>query len=85
VVEGALEGELDEHLGYAKYDRAGRNGGNSRNGHRAKTVLTEAGLGPRWRSRVARRQSHALVHLTRLARSVMPGPRQPLCTDGRSR
>ena len=43
VVEGALEGELDGHLGYAKHDPAGRDGGNSRNGHRAKTVLTEAG------------------------------------------
>ena len=43
VVEGALEGELDDHLGYEKNDPAGRNGGNSRNGHRAKTVLTETG------------------------------------------
>ncbi len=43
VVEGALEGELDDHLGYSWNDPAGRNGGNSRNGHRAKTVLTEAG------------------------------------------
>src|ERR1700722_14732891 len=43
VVEGALEGELDDHLGYAKDDPAGRNGGNSRNGHRAKTVITDAG------------------------------------------
>ena len=43
VVEGALEGEMDDHLGYSKNDPAGRNGGNSRNGHRAKTVLTEAG------------------------------------------
>jgi len=43
VVEGALEGELDDHLGYAKHDPAGRDSGNSRNGHRAKTVLTEAG------------------------------------------
>jgi putative transposase len=43
VVEGALEGELDAHLGYAKHDPAGRDGGNSRNGHRSKTVLTEAG------------------------------------------
>jgi transposase-like protein len=43
VVEGALEGELDDHLGYGKNDPAGRNGGNSRNGHRAKTVLIEAG------------------------------------------
>ena len=47
VVEGALEGELDDHLGYGKHDPAGRDGGNSRNGHRAKTVITEPG---RWRS-----------------------------------
>src|SRR5690349_4335846 len=43
VLEGALEGELDAHLGYAKHDPAGRDGGNSRNGHRAKTVLTDVG------------------------------------------
>ena len=43
VVEGALEGELDDHLGYARHDAAGRDGGNSRHGHRAKTVITEAG------------------------------------------
>src|SRR5712691_9234173 len=43
VVEGALEGELDDHLGYARHDPAGRDGGNSRNGHRAKTVLTDTG------------------------------------------
>ena len=42
VMESALEGELDDHLGYGKNDPAGRNGGNSRNGHRAKTVLTDA-------------------------------------------
>src|ERR1700746_2635588 len=42
-VEGALEGELNDHLGYEKRDPAGRNGGNSRNGHRAKTVLTDTG------------------------------------------
>src|SRR6516225_937118 len=43
VIEGALEGELDDHLGYEKNDSAGRNGGNSRNGRRAKTVLTDVG------------------------------------------
>jgi putative transposase len=42
-LEASLEGELDAHLGYAKRDVAGRNGGNSRNGHRSKTVLTEVG------------------------------------------
>jgi transposase-like protein len=43
VIEGALEGELDDHLGYGKNDPAGRDSGNSRNGHRAKTVLTDTG------------------------------------------
>ena len=43
VIEGALEGELDDHLGYEKNDPAGRDGGNSRNGYRAKTVLTDTG------------------------------------------
>ncbi len=43
VVESAIEGEMDDHLGYGKHDPAGRNGGNSRNGARGKTVLTEAG------------------------------------------
>ena len=43
VVESALEGEMDDHLGYARHDPAGRGSGNSRNGRRAKTVVTEAG------------------------------------------
>src|SRR5881394_2704465 len=43
VFESALEGELDDHLGYGKHDPAGRNGENSRNGMRGTTVLTEVG------------------------------------------
>jgi putative transposase len=43
VIEGALEGELDDHLGYGKHEPEGRDGGNSRNGRRAKTVLTDTG------------------------------------------
>src|SRR5258707_6530117 len=43
VVESALDGELDDHLGYGRHDPAGRDGGNSRNRKRGKTVLTEAG------------------------------------------
>jgi putative transposase len=43
VLETALEAEMSDHLGYDKHDPAGRNGGNSRNGTRAKTVLTEIG------------------------------------------
>lgn len=43
VLEAALDGELTEHLGYDRHDPAGANSGNSRNGSRAKTVLTEVG------------------------------------------
>jgi putative transposase len=43
LVESALDGELTDHLGYDKHDVTGRDGGNSRNGHRSKTVLTEVG------------------------------------------
>src|SRR5271166_1852188 len=43
VVESAVEGEMDDHLGYTKHDPAGRDGGNSRNGTRTKTMLTDIG------------------------------------------
>lgn len=43
VLESALDGEMDAHLGYRKHDPAGQGSGNSRNGRRSKTVLTEAG------------------------------------------
>jgi len=43
VLESSLEGELDAHLGYGKHDPASRNSGNSRNGRRSKTVVTEVG------------------------------------------
>jgi putative transposase len=43
VLESALEGEMEDHLGYARHDPAGRDGGNSRNGTRSKELLTEAG------------------------------------------
>jgi putative transposase len=43
VLEAALEGELTEHVGYDPHDPAGRGSGNSRNGTRSKTVITEIG------------------------------------------
>jgi putative transposase len=42
VLETALEEEMTDHLGYEAHDPAGRDGGNSRNGTRAKTVISEA-------------------------------------------
>src|SRR3954453_22743039 len=41
VLESALEEEMTEHVGYDKHAAAGRDGGNSRNGTRTKTVLTD--------------------------------------------
>ena len=43
VIESALEAELTEHVGYQRYDPAGYNSGNSRNGTRSKTVITDIG------------------------------------------
>ena len=43
VLETALEVEMEDHLGYAKHAPEGRDRGNSRNGSRTKTVLTEVG------------------------------------------
>jgi putative transposase len=42
VIETALDEEMNEHLGYDKDEPEGRNRGNSRNGVRSKTVLTDA-------------------------------------------
>ena len=43
VLETGLEVEMEEHVGYAKHAAEGRNHGNSRNGTRSKTVITEIG------------------------------------------
>jgi transposase-like protein len=43
VLESALEGEITDHLGYDKHERSGSDSGNSRNGSRAKTVITDVG------------------------------------------
>lgn len=42
VIETALDEEMSEHLGYEKHEPVGRNRGNSRNGKRTKTVLSDA-------------------------------------------
>jgi hypothetical protein len=43
VLETALEVEMEDHVGYAKHAPEGRDKGNSHNGTRSKTVLTEVG------------------------------------------
>ncbi|WP_443069152.1 IS256 family transposase [Streptomyces sp. NBC_01278] len=41
ILESALEGEITDHLGHEKHEKAGS--GNTRNGTRSKTVVTEVG------------------------------------------
>src|SRR4051812_20717290 len=43
VLESALDGEITDHVGYDKHDSVGKGSGNSRNGSRTKTVLTDVG------------------------------------------
>lgn len=43
LLESMLEGEMTDHVGYEPYDPAGHHSGNSRNGARTKTVITEIG------------------------------------------
>jgi putative transposase len=43
LLESALEAEMTEHVGYEPHDPAGHHSGNSRNGTRTKTVLTDIG------------------------------------------
>ena len=42
-MENGLEAELDEDLGYSKYDYKNKEGTNSRNGHSQKTIKTSFG------------------------------------------
>lgn len=43
VLENGLEGELDEELGYSKYDYRNKETDNSRNGHTEKTLKSSMG------------------------------------------
>ena len=43
VLENGLEGELDDELGYTKYDYRNKEGENSRNGYSKKTLKTSFG------------------------------------------
>jgi len=43
VLEAGLEAEMTDHLGYDRHDPAGRDGGNSRNGTRTKSVIADVG------------------------------------------
>jgi transposase-like protein len=45
-LEATLEGEMDAHLGRGRHERVGAVGGNSRNGKRSKTLITDIGPVP---------------------------------------
>ena len=44
LLEGALDEELNEELGYSKYDYRNKETDNSRNGHSKKTMRTSYGV-----------------------------------------
>ena len=44
VLQESLEAEMDEALGYGKYDSSSKSVDNSRNGYSKKTIKTELGL-----------------------------------------
>jgi transposase-like protein len=43
ILEGVLDGEMDQELGYSKYDYKNKHTDNSRNGHSQKTMHTSYG------------------------------------------
>ena len=43
MLQEMLEGELDDHLSYEKYEHSGASGSNSRNGHSSKRVTASFG------------------------------------------
>lgn len=43
VLQEMLDGEMENHLGYAKHHPPGRNSGNSRNGHSKKRLKGQYG------------------------------------------
>ena len=43
VLQGGLDVEMADHLGYERYEPAGRGSGNGRNGGYPKTVTTDVG------------------------------------------
>ena len=43
TIQEMLEAELDEHLGYDRYDNQNKSTTNSRNGHRNKNVRSDFG------------------------------------------
>ena len=58
LLERAMQAELTEHLGYEKYDAAGHNSGNSRNGGTTKTLKGVAAGGAARSQRQLRIEDH---------------------------
>ena len=83
LTKRVLEAEMSKHLGYDKQDPVGRNHGNSRNGARSTTVLTEIGpveieVVPRdveatFTPRIVRKRQRRLTGWTRSCCRCRPG------------
>lgn len=69
MLENGLEGELDDELGYTKYNYRNKEGENSRNGYSKKTLKTSFGETeikvPRDREEVSRYPGNPLHHRSR--------------------
>ena len=67
LLQGVLDEELDEGLGYSKYDYRNKDTDNSRNGHSKKTCIPPMGIW-RWLSPVTATaaMSHSLPKSTRI-------------------
>ena len=48
TIQQMLEGEMDEHLGYSKYDYKNKKTDDSRNGYSPKTVISSVGEIPEY-------------------------------------
>jgi transposase-like protein len=76
VLEAGLEAELSDHLGYERHAVEGRDGGNSRNGHRPKTVITDIGPVPlkvprdRFQPKLVRKRQRRLAGVDELIISL---------------
>ena len=49
MLENGLDGEIDDELGYTKYDYRNKEGENSRNGYSKKTLKTSFGETVCWK------------------------------------
>jgi len=72
LTKTVFEVEMEDHLGYPKHAPEGRDRGNSRNGTRSKTLLTEVGNPGRKWERCPRQENCARGLGNRCVRTQLP-------------